>query len=100
MCRDIAVGDPSRVTMDEFKSIMAKQKKDKQSPTARKDLMDSFMVFDKENDGLIRENDLRNVLTLLGETIDVDDADRLIATVKIDNNGKIKMSDIVDMLLK
>jgi len=58
------------------------------------------MVFDKENDGLIRENDLRNVLTLLGETIDVDEADRLIAMVKVDQNGKIKMSEFVDMLLK
>jgi len=58
------------------------------------------MVFDKENDGLIRENDLRNVLTLLGETIDVDEADRIIAMVKVDQNGKIKMSELVDLFLK
>jgi len=86
--------------MQEFQSIMAKQKKDKQSSSARKDLMDAFMVFDKENDGLIRENDLRNVLTLLGETIDVDEADRIIAMVKVDQNGKIKMSELVDLFLK
>jgi calmodulin len=57
-------------------------------------------VFDRDENGLISENDLRVVFTTLGETISTDEANEIIEQVAVDDNGKVKYADFIKLILK
>jgi Ca2+-binding EF-hand superfamily protein len=63
-------------------------------------LLEAFKVFDKQEDGLIPENDLRVIFTTLGETCDLQDVNYLLGQVKPDANGKIKYADFIKAMLR
>eukprot|EP00808_Paulinella_micropora_P025161 g71393.t1 len=92
--------DPNRITAQEMARIASQADRGKQSKTAQKDLMDALRVFDKENDGMIRENDFRIIMSSLGEAIEQTEVDRVIQVLPVDKNSKIPMQKIVDYLLK
>lgn len=57
-------------------------------------------MFDKNEDGLIPENDIRVIFTTLGEAVDVMDINQMLTQVKVDSNGKVKYADFVKEILK
>lgn len=57
-------------------------------------------MFDKNEDGLIPENDIRVIFTTLGETVELQDINHLLEQVKVDDNGKVKYADFVKIMLK
>jgi Ca2+-binding EF-hand superfamily protein len=67
---------------------------------AEQHLIEAFKVFDKNNDGLIPENDVRVIFSTLGEAMDASDVTYLLTLVKPDNNGKVKYIDIIKAILK
>jgi len=68
--------------------------------SAEQHLLEAFRVFDKNEDGLIPENDIRVIFTTLGDTVDLQDINYLLAQVKVDGNGKVKYADFVKIMLK
>jgi Ca2+-binding EF-hand superfamily protein len=67
--------------------------------SARAELMESMRTFDVDDTGLIPENDLRNVLTAMGESLRSDEAYELIHIVGVDGDYKVDLSKFADMLL-
>jgi len=65
-----------------------------------KDLVEAFRVFDRDDNGLITENDIRVIFTTLGEVISLEEVNSLLEQVQIDDNGKVKYTEFVKMLLK
>jgi Ca2+-binding EF-hand superfamily protein len=63
-------------------------------------LLEAFRVFDKNEDGLIPENDIRVIFTTLGETVEVQDINYLLEQVKVDDNGKVRYAEFVKIMLK
>ena len=68
--------------------------------TAEQHMLEAFRVFDKNEDGLIPENDIRVIFTTLGEQVDVFDLNQLLQQVHVDQNGKVKYADFVKLILK
>ena len=63
-------------------------------------MLEAFRVFDKNEDGLIPENDLRVIFTTLGETVELQEMNYLLSQVKVNENGKVKYADFVKIMLK
>lgn len=57
-------------------------------------------MFDKNEDGLIPENDIRVIFTTLGEAVEATEINQLLAQVKVDANGKVKYSDFIKTILQ
>jgi calmodulin len=56
------------------------------------ELMQSFFlgrVFDKNNDGLISSNELRHVMTSLGERLSEEEVDDMIKEADLDGDGQV-----------
>lgn len=48
-----------------------------------------FRVFDKNNDGLISSNELRHVMTSLGERLTEEEVDDMIKEADLDGDGQV-----------
>jgi calmodulin len=68
--------------------------------SAEQYLNEAFRVFDKNEDGMIPENDIRVIFTTLGEQVDTTDINQLLTQVKVDANGKVRYADFVKEILK
>lgn len=49
----------------------------------------NFRVFDKNNDGLISSNELRHVMTSLGERLSEEEVDDMIKEADLDGDGQV-----------
>ncbi|KAG0199205.1 hypothetical protein BGX28_007475 [Mortierella sp. GBA30] len=63
------------------------------------ELLVGFKVFDPKDDGTIAADDLRRVLTTMGEVLDTKEIDQLLAGAKIDKDGMINYEAFVRDLL-
>lgn len=48
-----------------------------------------FRVFDKNNDGMISSNELRHVMTSLGERLSEEEVDDMIKEADMDGDGMV-----------
>lgn len=55
----------------------------------RSDLSCFCRVFDKNNDGLISSNELRHVMTSLGERLTEEEVDDMIKEADLDGDGQV-----------
>lgn len=49
----------------------------------------AFRVFDKNNDGMISSNELRHVMTNLGEKLSDEEVDDMIKEADLDGDGMV-----------
>ena len=61
----------------------------KQQCLGPEELQQAFRMFDKDGDGFIDAAELRHLLTNLGERLDEEEVDEMIAEVDIDGDGKV-----------
>ena len=54
-------------------------------------ILQAFRMFDKDGDGFIDANELRHLLTNLGEKLTETEVDEMIREVDIDGDGKVDM---------
>jgi calmodulin len=66
---------------------------------ARELLAEAFKVFDRDEQGVIPVNDFRSIVTTLGEVISYEEADQLMQLVPVNEKGRFKASDFIDMLM-
>ncbi len=57
-------------------------------------------MFDKDENGLISENDIRTIFTTLGENVTTDDINHLLEQAHLDEAGRVKYADFVKIILK
>jgi calmodulin len=62
------------------------------------DILDSFSVFDKDKNGLVNADELRQVLGKMGEIMTEQEVDAIYKDADIDKNGNIKYKDFVKKL--
>jgi len=94
-----ACPDPNRITQADLTRITLSAPK---APSSgyEKDLVEAFRVFDRDENGLITENDIRVIFTTLGETLTLEEVNSLLEQVTVDDNGKVKYTEFVQMILK
>lgn len=74
------------IDFDEFLQMMAKKMKDTDS---EEELKSAFKVFDRDNVGFINGQNLRNVMTNLGEKLTDEEVDEMIREADLDGDGLI-----------
>ena len=62
------------------------------------DILDSFSVFDKDKTGLVNAEELKHVLTKMGEFMTTQEVDGIFKDADIDKNGNIKYKEFVKKL--
>jgi len=56
----------------------------------KQDLISAFKVFDDTGSGMIHVNDLRHILRCVGEPLNNDEINKLIAIADSDRSGQVK----------
>jgi len=82
-----------------FQGIVAQLPRADADASTEQQLLEAFKVFDKNEDGLIPENDLRVIFTTLGEGMDTFDVNHTLCQVKVDGNGKVNYKEFVKYIL-
>ncbi|CAF4808203.1 unnamed protein product, partial [Rotaria magnacalcarata] len=74
------------IDFPEFLTLMARKMKDTDS---EEEIREAFRVFDKDGNGYISVDELRNVMTSLGEKLTDEEVNQMIREADTDG-GKIK----------
>ncbi|KAG2232007.1 hypothetical protein INT48_004817 [Thamnidium elegans] len=84
------------------KKLTKKKKKKRMSGAAdtEDDLLDAFKVFDKDNDGYITPDELRQVMKQLGQKLSEQEVDEMIKEADADSDGKIDYKEFGKMMVR
>jgi len=74
------------IDFEEFLHMMLKKMKDTDS---EEEIREAFRVFDKDGNGFISADELRHVMTSLGEKLTDEEVDEMIREADIDGDGQI-----------
>nr|CAH7744802.1 unnamed protein product [Callosobruchus chinensis] len=91
------------IEFNEFLQMMSKKMKDADGEEElreafRYEYCIRFEVFDKNNDGLISSNELRHVMTSLGERLSEEEVDDMIKEADLDGDGQVNYEEFVTIL--
>ena len=81
-----AIEGNGTVDFDEFLVMMSKQRKDGDD---EEELREAFKVFDKDGNGFISADELRHVMTNLGEKLTDEEINEMIKEADIDGDGHV-----------
>jgi calmodulin len=76
------------IDFPEFLILMSQKKKStiRDNPEY---LRKCFAIFDKDNDGFISRDELRNIMTNLGEQLSVQEVEEMIRVADLDGDGRL-----------
>lgn len=84
------------IDFSEFLALMARKMKDVDT---EQEVKEAFAVFDKNNDGKISADELRVVMSKLGEKLSEEEIDEMIREADLDGDGFIDYEEFVKLLL-
>ncbi|KAJ1724025.1 hypothetical protein LPJ53_001662 [Coemansia erecta] len=84
-----------KVDFSEFLTLMARQTK---NANEEDELREAFKVFDKDGNGFISREELRNVMTTLGEKLTQEEVTEMIREADVDGDGQINYEEFVKMM--
>ncbi|GKU85864.1 hypothetical protein SLE2022_250070 [Rubroshorea leprosula] len=79
----------------EFLNLMAKKMKE---TDAEEELKEVFQVFDKDQDGYISANELRQVMINLGEKLSDEEVEQMIKEADLDGDGQVDYDEFVKLM--
>lgn len=85
------------IDFTEFVKMMSKKTTHVNSES---ELIEAFKVFDKDRNEFITSQELRHVMTNLGEKITEEEADIMIKEADLDGDGKINYEEFVKMMIE
>ncbi|XP_053402127.1 neo-calmodulin-like [Mercenaria mercenaria] len=95
MMAEIDVDKNGTIDFQEFLTMMASQKIDSEEDA---DLKEAFRVFDKHKHGAIGEDDLRSVMSDLGEKLTDEEIAEMIKEADVNGDGQISFDEFVQMM--
>jgi len=96
MMQEIDTDADGFVDFAEFLAMMARRL---MLSDNEEEILEAFKVFDKDNNGELSAQELKAVLTTLGEKLTPEECDELIALADTDHNGVINYREFVRLLL-
>jgi len=84
-----------RITFEEFMPIyQALEKAETEKEYDVSSFYEGFKVFDVENQGSMKEAELKDLLTRLGEKLSEDEANAILAQV-VDSDGRVSVDKLI-----
>ncbi|XP_053388872.1 uncharacterized protein LOC123524074 [Mercenaria mercenaria] len=96
MINEVDIDGNGEIDFGEFLEMMAKRCHD--HPDPQRELREAFNVFDKDGDGFISAEELRVVMTNLGEKLTKKEVDEMLREADINGDGKIDYDEFVQMM--
>lgn len=87
------------ISEEEFMQFMSKQSHAANADEAMEDLVAAFRVFDKDQNGYITRDELRQGMEMIGEPVTESSIDAMLLVADIDKDGKINYEEFARMLL-
>eukprot|EP01103_Thecamoeba_quadrilineata_P006507 TRINITY_DN16232_c0_g1_i1.p1 TRINITY_DN16232_c0_g1~~TRINITY_DN16232_c0_g1_i1.p1 ORF type:complete len:151 (+),score=49.36 TRINITY_DN16232_c0_g1_i1:49-501(+) len=94
---EIEAEGSSNINFDLFMKMMDRKMKEAETDD---EIREAFRVFDKDGTGVIAANELRHVLTNLGEKLTEEEVDEIIREADDDGDGQINYDDFVKMMMQ
>merc|ERR1711959_878972 len=86
------------IEFDEFVDLMARTNKSKDQ--MEEEIKNAFLTFDADNSGFIDREELVNVLTTMGDPVDEETINGMIAEADLDGDGKINYAEFTKIMLE
>jgi calmodulin len=96
MINEVDVDGNGNIDFKEFLGLMARKMRDTDT---EEELIEAFKVFDRDSNGLISGQELKHVMTSLGEKITDEEVDEMIREADIDGDGYINYEEFVRMII-
>jgi calmodulin len=96
MINEVDVDGNGNIDFKEFLGLMARKMRDTDT---EEELIEAFKVFDRDSNGLISAQELKHVMTSLGEKITDEEVDEMIREADIDGDGYINYEEFVRMII-
>lgn len=93
--------DPSEtgvIDFPTFLTLMARRMREQFTDT-EEELREAFRVFDRDGQGLINADELRRILTTLGDRMTHEEVDELMKECDIDKLGNIRYDDFISHIV-
>ena len=96
MIQDVDIDGNGIIDFEEFVIMMNRRNKE---TDVEDEVINAFRVFDSDGDGIISSNELRHIMTSLGDKLNDAEVDEMIREADVDNNGLIYYEEFVRMMM-
>ncbi|XP_037946792.1 calmodulin-like [Teleopsis dalmanni] len=98
MITQVDVDNSGTIEFPEFLAMMARQMS--RDVNSDQEIRDAFRVFDRNGDGFISAEELRYVMTNMGEKLTLEEANEMIREADLNGDGQIDYNEFVEMMSK
>jgi len=96
MINEVDIDGNGNIDFKEFLGLMARKMRDTDT---EEELIEAFKVFDRDSNGLISAQELKHVMTSLGEKVSDEEVEEMIREADIDGDGYINYEEFVRMII-
>jgi calmodulin len=96
MINEVDCDGNGTIDFPEFLNMMSRKMKD---TDCEEEILEAFKVFDRDGNGYISAEELRHVMTNLGEKIDDAEIDEMLRMADVDGTGRINYEQFVRAMM-
>ena len=96
MIEEVDINGNGNIDFEEFVQLMNRRARESDT---EEEIIQAFRVFDKDGNGTISANELRHIMSTLGEKLSDDEIEQMIQEADIDGDGYINFQEFVSMML-
>ena len=95
LIENVSKSGNKKITFDDFVDLMEQRNKEDDNEV---EIINAFRIFDKENNGLISNEELFHIIRTFGETLTDKEIEDIISEADVDGDGYINYEEFVRMM--
>ena len=95
LIENVSKSGSDKIGFDDFVDLMEQKNKENDSEI---EIINTFQIFNTENNGLISNQELFHIIRTFGETLTDDEIEEIIAEADVDGDGYINYEEFVRMM--